>query len=498
MEARPSNAIAQALRTGPVGAAFLIVLLGADASAALPPGVTHVGEFGVALALLCATVASATWHGRGARAAELAVPLLALASCSLLMLSVGGLSTGLIGLIVLPIAWAALYLSRWQSAVVVLATAGALCTLSIIADDQPAVMFRRVLLWAAIGALLSVATHALRAGLDAAIRRREELLHQAQALGAAARLLNQTQDPNHVVALAVRLGAVLASPPGQLHRRAQYMRVQGGLVHYVMQYDDLGDTITEPWPLAEVPLVARAVRTGRPVCGALDDHIGPTARSVLGRNGITHGAWIPIHVNGDLDGILTIAGRGKPIPDELFARGIELAQIVELALTNAFSLQAQAHLSRTDPVTGLANRRGFEAALRSRPDETSFTILSMDLDGLKTVNDTYGHAVGDELLILVAKTLSGALRSDDVLARIGGDEFAAVLLDASLSDAETVANRILNALSEVHLGEVDPRISIGIAVADPDADPDIVGLDADRAMYRAKRLGGMRYELATS
>lgn len=497
MEAGPSNAIAQALRTGPVGAAFLLVLLGAEASAALPPGPSHVGQFGVALALLLLTVASAAWHGRAARAAELAVPLFAISSCSLLMLSVG-LSTELIALMVLPIMWTALYLNRWQSAVIVAASAASLCVISVLVDNPPAVVFRRVLLWAAIGVLLSVATHALRERLEAAIRRREELLHQAQALGAAARLLNQTQDPHQVVALATRLGALLASPPGQGQRTAHYLRVHGGLVHPITQYDERGDTFTEPWPLAEVPLVARAVRTGRPVSGAFDEQIGPTVRSIFEPSEITHGAWIPIHVNGDLDGILAIASRGQPIPDELFAKGIELAQIVELALTNALSLQTQAHLSRTDPVTGLANRRGFESALRSRPDETAFTILSMDLDGLKTVNDTYGHAVGDELLMLVARTLSGALRSDDVLARIGGDEFVAVLFDASPNDGETVANRILDALGEVHLGDVEPRISIGIAAAESDADPDIVGLNADRAMYRAKRLGGMRYEFASS
>jgi diguanylate cyclase (GGDEF)-like protein len=211
---------------------------------------------------------------------------------------------------------------------------------------------------------------------------------------------------------------------------------------------------------------------------------------------VTHAAWIPVRVNGHVDGLLTIAGRGQPIPDELLARGVELAQIVELALANALSMQAQKRLSRTDPVTGLANRRGFELALRRRPHESSFTILAMDLDGLKAVNDSYGHAIGDELLVLVSRALQAVVRDDDVLARVGGDEFAAILFGASPGEAEFVANRMLNALGQVQLGEVAPRISIGIAVARSDEDPDIVGLNADRAMYRAKRLGGMRYEFA--
>jgi diguanylate cyclase (GGDEF)-like protein len=298
--------------------------------------------------------------------------------------------------------------------------------------------------------------------------------------------------------MATRLGALLASPPGQGPRRALYLRITAGHAHFMSQYDELGETINELWPLSEAPLIERAVKSGSPVSGSVSDLAGPTARRTLARIGLTDGAWIPVRVNGEVDGLFVIASRGQPIPDELFKRGIELAQIIELALANAISMQAQKRLSRTDPVTGLANRRGFELALRRRPHEESFTILAMDLDGLKTVNDSYGHAVGDQLLKLVSHTLQSVLRDDDVLARLGGDEFAAILFGASPRQAESVASRMLNALADVHLGDVSPRISIGIAIANSDEDPDIVGLNADRAMYRAKRLGGMRYEVAAA
>ena len=496
MEPSQSAVIERTLRTGPVGLAFAVVLLVAEVSAALPPGPVHKAQLGASAVLLALTIVLARRRSDGTGLDDLAAPLLAIASSSLLMLSVGGLTTGLMALVVVPIAWAALYLRPWHSIAVVVASAVALWVISVIDLNPPSVIIRRVALWAAIGALVSVATHSLRARLESALRHREELLHQAEVLGEAARLLNQSHDPNEVVALAARLGALVASPSGHGPRRAHYLRIDGDLVRFVTGYDERGVSPSEPWPLDEVPIVARAVRTGMPVSGPIGENAGPAAKGILQRTGVTHGAWIPIHVGGELDGILAIASRGQAIPDELFRRGIELAQMVELALTNAVSMTNQKRLSRTDPVTGLANRRGFDVALRKLQEKSSFSILSMDLDGLKKVNDTYGHAFGDQLLVLVADALAGELRSDDVLGRLGGDEFAALLIGASPEEAETVAARMLSVLSNLRLGDVTPRISIGIAMADPGNDPDIVGFNADRAMYRAKRLGGMRYEFA--
>ena len=498
MDQNESAAVEQDLRTGPVALAFAVVLIAAEVSAALPPGPAHGPQLGMSAVLLTVAIVLAAFRRERRGVLDIVPPLVAIASTSLLMVSIGGFTSGLVALVMVPIAWAALYLRWWHSVTVVAASAVAVWINSALDHDISSVIARRVVLWSAVGTLVSAATHALRNQLELALQRRGELLHQAEALGAAARLLNQIHEPHEVVTIATRLGALLASPPGQGPRRAHYLRIAAGQAHFMSQYHELGETINELWPLSEAPLIERAVKSGSPVSGSVSDLAGPTARRILARIGVTHGAWIPVRVNGEVDGLFVIASSGQPIPDELFRRGIELAQIIELALTNAISMQAQKRLSRTDPVTGLANRRGFELALRRRPHEESFTILSMDLDGLKTVNDSYGHAVGDQLLKLVSHTLQSVLRDDDVLARLGGDEFAAILFGASPRQAESVACRMLNALADVHLGDVTPRISIGIAIANSDEDPDIVGLNADRAMYRAKRLGGMRYEVAAA
>jgi diguanylate cyclase (GGDEF)-like protein len=126
--------------------------------------------------------------------------------------------------------------------------------------------------------------------------------------------------------------------------------------------------------------------------------------------------------------------------------------------------------------------------------------LFLDLDRFKEINDTLGHAAGDELLIAVAERLSTTLRPQDTAARLGGDEFA-VLLDniLSVSDLDMVASRIVHALDrpfEIHGNELYVVASIGAVVAGPNhTSPELLIRDADFAMYRAKQEGGNRFEI---
>jgi diguanylate cyclase (GGDEF)-like protein len=161
----------------------------------------------------------------------------------------------------------------------------------------------------------------------------------------------------------------------------------------------------------------------------------------------------------------------------------------------------------TDELTGLGNRRGltrnfdeFFAAQRSNPGAgRTLAFLFIDLNHFKEVNDSFGHAAGDELLRTLGPRLRGSLRGGDVLARIGGDELGVVLTDADAAYATTVAERLAVKLEDPFvLGAVRVRItaSIGIAVAPADA-TDSAGLMrcADAAMYRAKA-SGERVEMA--
>ncbi|MDO8287287.1 MAG: EAL domain-containing protein [Rhodoferax sp.] len=157
------------------------------------------------------------------------------------------------------------------------------------------------------------------------------------------------------------------------------------------------------------------------------------------------------------------------------------------------------HFAHFDALTGLPNRvlladRLQQAILQSQRRDQSLAVLYLDLDGFKAVNDEQGHGVGDELLIALAQRMKAALRDGDTLARIGGDEFVAVLADLQQArDCEAVINRLLQAAAEpVVLGDTVLQVSasIGVTQYPQDAsDADQLMRHADQAMYIAK-LGG--------
>ena len=172
------------------------------------------------------------------------------------------------------------------------------------------------------------------------------------------------------------------------------------------------------------------------------------------------------------------------------------------------SKQQQEQLSRIahyDLLTDLPNRvlladRVSQAMLQCRRHEKSLAVVFLDLDGFKAVNDTYGHDVGDELLIALSVRMKEALREGDTLARIGGDEFVAVLTDLhTVEDCEPILERLLLAASEqITIGDVVLNVSASIGVTfypQDKADADQLMRHADQAMYAAKESGKNRYHL---
>jgi diguanylate cyclase (GGDEF)-like protein len=160
------------------------------------------------------------------------------------------------------------------------------------------------------------------------------------------------------------------------------------------------------------------------------------------------------------------------------------------------------HQALFDGLTGLANRTHFHeevAATLAAAEPGTVSLLLIDLDGFKGVNDTLGHAAGDALLTGVAAKLSASVRGCDLVARLGGDEFAVLLRDCGGDDADNTSRRILAALtSPVTVGDslVRTNASIGVACAEPGDDVESLLRDADLAMYAAKHDGKgtwMRY-----
>ena len=165
-----------------------------------------------------------------------------------------------------------------------------------------------------------------------------------------------------------------------------------------------------------------------------------------------------------------------------------------LAFRVARSIAEHRREARTDELTGLANRRAFneilERALADRAQDRRFALLVVDLDDFKAVNDSLGHHFGDELLRLTAPRLQHAVRSGDVVARIGGDEFAVLLADADGELAVRIAERLRAGFRRPFLLGARPLViapSVGIALVPDDGHEPVQLLQhADLAMYEAK------------
>jgi diguanylate cyclase (GGDEF)-like protein len=194
---------------------------------------------------------------------------------------------------------------------------------------------------------------------------------------------------------------------------------------------------------------------------------------------------------------------------------ITLRGITLLLIAAERSQQLLFDHAQRDPLTGALNRSGLHlsyerlAAVRraAREDDDAMlgvvSLVVIDLDHFKTINDAHGHAMGDDVLRLFAAIASADLRTDDTLARYGGDEFVVLLPHTAGGEALAIAERIraafANATGSLGALEVQPTLSIGIAAGGLTDDTlDTILLRADEALYRSKREGRNRVRLATA
>lgn len=388
--------------------------------------------------------------------------------------------------------------SRWVELLLIGAPVAlvVVCVLESGRTASPALRPLLLLASAVLAVITVIYARRLRHLAITASTERDEALRQVELLGEVAHELNSTLDPHRVLRAAVRLAAEIASPPGSLPRRANYCRLLGDAVRVDAEFDADGDYIGATWPLSEHPLLARAVRDGEPTSGVLDRaSLGPRVRALADEQQVGHGAWVPVTVNGQVHGVLAVAGRNRAVSAREVERCVAIVRILELALENALAHDHTQHAARTDLLTSLANRRGMEQAVSERRGHRPLTVLAIDIDNLKRVNDTYGHGAGDLLLLHVAGVISSTSRTGDVVARVGGDEFVSVLFDAHEQDGARVAERVLAALTHPLGCPLAPRVSIGVIRSDADEGLLPAVRRADAAMYEAKRGGGMRYRV---
>jgi diguanylate cyclase (GGDEF)-like protein/PAS domain S-box-containing protein len=205
-----------------------------------------------------------------------------------------------------------------------------------------------------------------------------------------------------------------------------------------------------------------------------------------------HPVWISLNVSPIYD------GEGPP--------SYLIAQVEDISDRK----ESEERLTRQalhDSLTGLPNRTLFSDRVRmasSRRAVRGFAIVYLDLDGFKLVNDTLGHAAGDQVLVEVARRLEPLLRVGDTLARLGGDEYALLCEEVGDEEVRAIADRVIDAMAEpieVQGRAITQAASIGIALFAADGtptDPDKMLGEADLAMYRAKAAGKSRYALFES
>lgn len=225
----------------------------------------------------------------------------------------------------------------------------------------------------------------------------------------------------------------------------------------------------------------------------LDDVAGG---STLPRAGLI----VPLRANGQTIGSLCGVSRA---PEPQFTREIVealegLARKAGPAFGNA-QLFAQVRLfAEFDALTSLHNRRSFDTLLRRETSRAqrygrSLALIMLDVDDFKRINDRVGHLKGDEVLAEVGTRIRGAVRSTDIAARVGGDEFAVILPESEREDAELLATRIVNAVGAEPVPKVGAlKISAGVADLGPeDSAKELFGR-ADAALYQAKEAAKVR------
>jgi diguanylate cyclase (GGDEF)-like protein len=238
------------------------------------------------------------------------------------------------------------------------------------------------------------------------------------------------------------------------------------------------------------------VPTGRSIRSLVLDY-GDEGEHVGGVPGIVSGLAVPIQVELEPLGLLTVFSRSSrsPFADDVLREVEALTLRAGPAIENARRFREARHQADLDALTGLHNRRYFHETLaretaRAQRYNRRLALIVFDLDDFKTINDRIGHLAGDAVLAEVAERVRDVVRHSDIACRVGGDEFAVILPESALTDAEQLYRRIQSAVSSrpiTHAGQL--LLSAGIAELRAQDEAVAFFQRADDALYRAKESG---------
>src|SRR5688572_1738857 len=249
-------------------------------------------------------------------------------------------------------------------------------------------------------------------------------------------------------------------------------------------------------------LLHAALEKGEPVVlpNLHDVKVAPDLRSFIDKHGLFSLIAAPIRSKDRILGaFISMSTPPRMLTDQDVASAMELADFTAMVIENARLVAELQRSATTDPLTGVYNTRFFHEVLnreaaRSKRYRTTLSLLMIDVDSFKAVNDTYGHLVGDKLLVQIGRVLNACVRTTDLVFRCGGDEFGVVLPGTSAEGAMHVAEKILGL---VQSGEIleglgysgTTSVSIGIAEYRHGSPSENLVADADHALYDSKRSG---------
>jgi diguanylate cyclase (GGDEF)-like protein len=241
-------------------------------------------------------------------------------------------------------------------------------------------------------------------------------------------------------------------------------------------------------------LTGKAASERQPVVSN-DAHIDPRAKLVPGTEPIPEAVvCMPLLARDALLGVLTLYryGTNRAFGNEEIELVADFAAVAAVALDNAKTRSELELLATTDDLTGLPNRRRFRSELEreiaaARRYHTPLSLLLLDLDDFKAINDGYGHESGDEALREIALAIQQRLRAPDLAARIGGDEFGVLLPQTGEEAADALARDLERAVREALTPPLTTTASIGISTLQVGGANDLFA-EADSFLYQAKRL----------
>jgi diguanylate cyclase (GGDEF)-like protein len=356
--------------------------------------------------------------------------------------------------------------------------------------------------------LTILADHAVTAVETARLlTRSQELAGELRRLLDMSGELSESLDPRQVANL---MAGHLARAMGVDECAISYWDRAAGRVESLGYFPSLEIGRMEPYfVVAGFPETVRVLEGQETVIiDAQDPKADPAEVELLTRDGLRMLAMLPLVAKGQAIGLVELFSKSEVRWDD---QRLELARTMAneaaMALENARLYEDARKLADRDPLTGFYNHRFLherlgEEVVRSQRGRRPLSVMMLDLDDFKLVNDTFGHLFGDRVLTWAAELIRSTLRTSDIPARYGGDEFALILPDTGADDARSAAQRILEAFRDrpfvdEQRGPVPIAASIGVATfpADGRTATDLIAA-ADRALYQVKREGGHDAALA--